>query len=42
MESQANENAPLQRMESLENRLRLAEAFHGGGFWMLLDRIEEL
>lgn len=28
-------------MESLETRLRLAEAFHGGGFWMLLDRIEE-
>ena len=41
MESQANENALLQRIESLENRLRLAEAFHSGGFWMLMDRIEE-
>ena len=42
MESRTGEDALLERIEALENQLRLAEAFHGGGFWMLLDRIEEL
>lgn len=42
MESRTGEDALLERIETLENQLRLAEAFHGVGFWMLLDRIEEL